>query len=622
MINLNNINNPDFLKKLNNDELSVLSNQIRNFIIDNVSKTGGHLSSNLGIVDLTIALLKVFDVNKDKIIFDVGHECYPYKILTGRASKFKTLRKLNGLNGFQKMSESKYDHYEAGHSSTSLSVGLGFALARDLDNKKHNVICVIGDGSISNGLCYEALNHIGSINTRLIIILNDNEMSISQNVGALHNFLDQIRGSKNYNNAKTNTKNLLNKTKIGNKIASFIDKTKNNIKMLYIRKGSFFTSLGLEYYGPINGHDYKEMLKYLEIVKNEDKPVILHVITKKGLGYKPSEEDTDGTFHGVEPFNISDGSPKNLYNLPTFSEVISSYVFNFAKKDKDIICITPAMSKGAKLEVIKEKLPKQFIDVGINEEHSLLLANGLAINNKKPIVFMYSTFLQRGYDEIVHDIARLNQHVIICVDRAGFVSGDGDTHQGLFDIPFLISVPNIVLSMPKDAKEANSLLYTALNEKLPFVIRYPKINIKYDFNKPEHLKIGSWEVVTSGEDGVIITYGDFVSRAQNIVNQLKENDNINLTIINARFIKPIDENMLIKLLKYYKKIFIYEESIINSSLGSIICEFKEEIQTNNEIYLYGVPDKYMFTATREELIKLNELDEDSIYKKILQAYKK
>ena len=620
MNKIENILSPDFLKDLSNEELENLGKDIRDFIIENVSETGGHLSSNLGITDLTIAMLKVFDINKDKIIFDVGHQTYAYKILTGRAKMFKNLRKLGGLNGFQKKSESKYDFYEAGHSSTSLSAGLGFAIARDLDKKDYNVVCVIGDGSISNGVSYEALNHIGSLNTRLIIILNDNEMSISKNVGAMHNFLDSVRAGKSYNNAKKSTKNILNRTKFGSKIADFINTLKDNFKMLYVKKGSLFTSLGFEYFGPIDGEDYNEMIKYLNMVKKVNKPVILHVITKKGYGYIHAENDPE-TFHGIGPFNINNGTPKKINNLPSYSEIISSYVLNYAKKDKDIIVITPAMESGAKLSLLKEKLPNQFIDVGINEEHALLLASSLAENNKKPICFMYSTFLQRGYDEIVHDIARMKEHVIICVDRAGFVSNDGETHQGLFDIPMLLSIPNLIITMPSCPKEADNLLSLAINGKNPFVIRYPKINLKYDFTQKEDIIIGSWKVLRSGEDGVIITYGDFVNSAINVCEKL-EKDNISLTIINARFLKPIDEKMLTKVLKYYKKVFIYEESIERQSLDSIILFFANKLNTKNDFYIYNVPDKFMFTASREELIKINELDSNSIYEKIKNVYKK
>ena len=621
MDKIENIKNPDFLKELNNDELATLGKDIRKFILENVSNTGGHLSSNLGITDLTIAMLKVFDASVDKIIFDVGHQTYPYKILTGRAKDFKNLRKYKGLEGFQKKSESKYDVYEAGHSSTSLSAGLGFALARDLDKKDYNVVCVIGDGSISNGLSFEALNHIGSLNTRLIIILNDNEMSISKNVGAVHNFLDSVRAGKGYNDVKKNTKSFLNKTKFGKVCANALNNIKDNFKMLYVKKGSLFTSLGFEYFGPIDGEDFNEMIKYLQMVKNINKPVLLHVITKKGFGYEPAENDENGSFHGVGPFNIKDGKPKEITNLPSYSEIMSSYVLNYAKKDKDIIVITPAMEKGCKLSIIKEKLPKQFIDVGINEEHALVLASSLAENGKKPICFIYSSFLQRGYDEIVHDIARMNEHVILCIDRAGFVSSDGETHQGLFDVPMLLPIPNMVISMPSSPKEADNLLELALKTNKPFAIRYPKINLKYDFQKKEDIVLGSWSVIASGEDGVIITYGDFVSRAQNICEKLSK-DNINLTIINARFLKPIDEKMLAKILKYYKKVFIYEESMEGCSLDSVVLSFASKINSKNDFYIYNIPNKFMFTATREELIKLNNLDEESIYNKIKNEYKK
>lgn len=620
MNDIENIKNPEFLKNLSNEELEELASDIRMFILENVSKTGGHLSSNLGIVDLTIAMLKVFDVNNDKFIFDVGHQCYTYKILTGRAGSFNSLRKYKGLDGFQKRSESVYDHYEAGHSSTSLSAGLGFAIARDMDKKNYNVISIIGDGAISNGLSYEALNHIGDTKTKFIIILNDNEMSISKNVGALHNLLDNIRGGKSYNKTKENTKNFLNKTKIGKKISDNIHNIKSNIKLLYVKKGSIFNDLGIEYYGPINGHDYKELIKYLEIVKSCEKPVILHVITQKGKGYIPAENDEEGKFHGIGPFNIDDGSLKNKNNLPSYSEVISSFVYNYAKKDKNIICLTPAMGKGSALEIVKQKLPNQYIDVGINEEHCIVLANSLALNGKKPIVFMYSTFMQRGYDEILHDVARMNSPVIFCVDRCGFVGGDGQTHQGLFDIPFLLSIPNIIISSPKDAVEANCLLNTALTINKPFFIRYPKINLKYSFNKPQKLVIGSWEQIDEGTDGIIISYGDFVSRAQKVREKLLE-DNISLAICNARFIKPIDEKLLDKILLSYRKIFIYEESMKIGSLASYIVEYASSKKLNNEFYIYAVSDKFMFTASREELIKLNELDEISIYKKIKNVYK-
>ena len=566
---IENIKNPRFIKDLSNEQLKALASEMREFILQNVSTTGGHLSSNLGVVELTIALAKVFDFSKDAILFDVGHQCYAYKILTGRAKDFSSLRKLNGISGFQSIKESKYDKFEAGHSSTSVGTGMGMAIARDLNNQNFEVISVIGDGSIGNGLVYEALNQIGDLQNKQIIILNDNQMSISQNVGAIHNALDEIRSSKGYNQVKKNTKRVLNKTKIGNILYKFTHKIKTGLKKIYLHKAKIFSDFNIQYYGPIHGHDFKELIKYLEIAKNQTSPVILHVITQKGKGYSYAENDKNGKYHGIGPFNLETGELKKINNLPSYSEVISSFVYNYAKKDKDIICITPAMGYGSKLNIIAEKLPKQYIDVGIAEEHALLVANGLALQNKKPIIFIYSSFLQRGYDQIIHDIARMDNHVIFCIDRSGIVPEDGISHQGLFDIPMLSSVPNMVITSPSSAYEANCLINTALNANKPFAIRYPKINLKYDYGKPEILKIGSWEVLNEGEDATIITYGDFVSKAINI-NDKFANIRKSLTIVNARFIKPFDVDLFKQIIKTNKPIFIYEESMINGSLGSIL----------------------------------------------------
>jgi len=371
-INIKNIKNPQFLKKLKIEELEQLSSDIRKYIIESVSKTGGHLSSNLGIVDLTIAIHKVFNSPKDKIIFDVSHQCYTHKILTGRANDFSKLRQLDGLSGFQKREESIYDSYEAGHSSTSLSAALGMAIARDKQNKKNNIIAIIGDGSMGNGLAYEALNHIGSIKTKLIIILNDNEMSISKNVGGLHNSLDKIRSNYNYNTAKDKTKSFLNKIPIvGDSISKGIGKIKSSIKKIYLNDGFLFEELGIKYYGPINGHDYKELIQYLEMAKKENEPVLIHVITEKGKGYLPSEQDKIGSWHGVGPFDIETGKViKKEDGLVTWSEVISNHLINLTKRNNEIMVITPAMAGGSKLLKYKELYPDNFIDAGIAEEHA------------------------------------------------------------------------------------------------------------------------------------------------------------------------------------------------------------------------------------------------------------
>lgn len=612
------IENPKFLKKLSKNELEELSNEIREFLIDKVSKKGGHLSSNLGIVELTIMLHKVFDTPKDKIIFDVSHQAYIHKILTGRAKDFDTLRDFNGMSGFSKMSESIYDSYEAGHSSTSLSTALGMALARDMNKKKNNIIAVIGDASISNGLAYEALNQIGSTKTKLIIILNDNNMSISKNVGALHNHLDSLRNKKGYLNAKNNTKKILNKIPyIGNKLSNIIRNIKESFKKLYMKEGFIFEELGIDYYGPINGHDFDELEQYLNLAKKSKKPVLIHVITKKGKGYKFAEEDTEGIYHGVSKFDPEVGILPNSDNkLMSWSEVISESLIKLM--DKNIIAITPAMANGSKLIKFSKMYPKNFIDVGIAEEHALVLANGLSLEKKIPIVFIYSSFLQRGYDEVLHDIARMKSHVIICIDRCGIVGSDGETHQGVFDLTFLLPIPNLIISTPRDELEAVNLLKTSIKNNYPFCIRYSRNKITHNetLTNIKEFKIGSWEQITEGNDGTLITYGDFLNESINIINRLKEN-NINLELVNARFQKPIDEEYFNKILNKNKKIFAYEESMIIGSLGSYL-----KTKTNKEIIIYGIKDDFICQGTRKELLKMLELDEESIYKKIFNEIKK
>ena len=611
------IKNPKFLKKLKINELEQLSNDIRKYIINSISKTGGHLSSNLGVVDLTIALHKVFDTPKDKIIFDVSHQCYTHKILTGRVNEFNKLRQLDGLSGFQKREESIYDAYEAGHSSTSLSAALGMALARDKQNKKNNVIAVIGDGSMGNGLAYEALNHIGSTKTKLIIILNDNEMSISKNVGALHNNLDKIRSNNNYNNAKDKTKNILKHIPIiGNKINNGIKRIKSSIKKLYLKDGFLFEELGLKYYGPINGHDYKELITYLELAKKESEPVLIHVITEKGKGYQPCENDSLGIWHGVGPFDVETGNIiKKKDDKTTWSEVISNHLIELTKRNKELVVITPAMAGGSKLLKYKELYPNNFIDAGIAEEHALVLANGMSLEGLIPFVSIYSTFLQRGYDQVIHDIARMNTHVIIGIDRAGIVGEDGETHQGIYDLTFLLPIPNLIISTPKDSIEAGNILYTAMLSKRPFAIRYSKEKLEYKQDKYKIIPIGSWEIISKGKDCVLITYGSLLAKAIKIKKNLSKYK-IDLTVVNARYQKPIDENLFNDLLKEYKNIFIYEETTIINSLGSYLVNYANEKKYQGNIHIFGIKDEYVKQGKKEEILKLLELNESSITKKI------
>ena len=624
---LEEIKNPKFLKDLDYSELDKLSTDIRKFLIENVSKTGGHLSSNLGIVELTMAIHRNFDCPKDKIIFDVGHQAYVHKILTGRAKDFKNLRKLNGLSGFQKMSESVYDNYEAGHSSTSLSAALGFALARDMKKEDNNVIAVIGDGSIGNGLCYEALNHIGAAKTKLIVILNDNEMSISENVGALHNTLDKIRSTKKYHKTIEYTKSVLQRIPvIGKYLYRFMKYIKESFKKLYMKEGYLFEEFGLNYYGPINGHDFKELDKYLQMAKNESQPVLLHVITKKGKGYKYAEEDKIGLWHGVGPFDIKTGKMSgSLDGKISWSDAIAKHLINIAKKDKEIIAITPAMANGSKLTCFKEKYPDRFIDVGIAEEHALVLANAFAISGAKPFVSIYSTFLQRGYDEIQQDLARMNGNVVIGVDRAGIVGEDGETHQGIFDVAILNNIPNIIIMAPHNNKEAADMLYTAFKTKGLVAIRYSKDRIFYEETTYELQTIGSWEIMGYPEriinNGYLISYGDFLNIALEIRDELKTK-NIYLNVINARYIKPMDIKVLKMLVKQNKPVFVYEEVVSTGSLGSEIAKYLLEQGFNNIYENYAVPDEFIKQGKRNEIIDLLHLDKNSIIKNIEKKMKK
>lgn len=610
------IKNPKFLKKMKIKDLEMLSYDIRKYIIESVSKTGGHLSSNLGVVELTVALHKVFNSPKDKIIFDVSHQCYTHKILTGRAKEFDKLRQLNGLSGFQKKEESEYDAYEAGHSSTSLSAALGMALARDKKHKNNNVIAVIGDGSMGNGLAYEALNHIGALNTKLIIILNDNEMSISKNVGGLHNNLDKIRSNYKYNIAKDKTKNVLNKIPIiGSKISIGITNLKSSFKKLYLKEGFLFEELGIKYYGPIDGHDYKELLAYLEMAKKETKPVMIHVITEKGKGYLPSEHDTSGVWHGVGPFDIETGNfITKKDNKVTWSEVISNHLIELTKKNKDLMVITPAMAGGSKLLKYKELFPNNFMDVGIAEEHALVLANGMSSQGLIPFVSIYSTFLQRGYDQVIHDIARMNSHVIIGIDRAGIVGEDGETHQGIYDLTFLLPIPNLVISTPKDSIEAGNLLNTALVSKKPFAIRYSKDKLEYTKEEYKEVPIGSWEILSPGKDAVLITYGSLLEKAKIIKRNLGKK--IDISIVNARYQKPIDQGLFDKILKKYQHIFIYEEATYINSLGSYLLTYANEKKYQGTIKLFAIKDEFIKQGKKEEVLKLLGLDEDTITREI------
>lgn len=597
---IENIKSPEFLKKLSINELEQLCIDIRKFIIENVSKTGGHLSSNLGVVEATVALHYVFNSPNDKFIFDVGHQCYTHKILTGRSKEFINLRKKDGLSGFLSYEESIHDVWEAGHSSTSLSAVSGFLEAKDNNSNIGEVIAFIGDGSIQNGLAFEGLNYIGSQKPqKAIIILNDNEMSISRNVGRMSINLSKKRIKRSHQTLKKFIPKFFIKI---NK------KTIASIKT-FLYGNDIFTTLGYRYFGPIDGHNLKELIKYFILAKNSDRSIVIHLNTIKGKGYKYAEEDHLGLWHGTGPFNIETGLPLNYNmnnNIP-WGKAISSLLLNLLQKNKQIRIISPAMIIGTYFQELQNKFPDQLIDVGINEEHAVVMAASMSRLNLIPIISIYSTFLQRAYDQILHDVCRNNNHVIFLLDHAGIVSDDGSTHQGVFDISMLISMPNIVITMPSCICEAKQLLDIAITENNPFVIRYPKDNINSEICNNNRILFGKWNIINPISSINIISYGDTI----NVLKQKLNNQNVGL--INAVFIKPVDIDLLQKLKN--KKVIIIEEVMKISSLASLIMQYSFEYKLNLDIDSYGIEDIFIGTGKRDEIKKDLGIDIDTILTK-------
>ena len=607
-MNIQEIKDPRFLKDLSFSEMKQLAKDIRHFLIDQVSKTGGHLSSNLGIVELTIALHAVFNSPVDKIIFDVGHQSYVHKILTGRSSLFKTLRQLNGLSGYQNRQESQHDFWEAGHAGTSLSAALGMAISRDLNHQEHHVVVVIGDGSISNGISFEALNHIGAEKRKLIIVLNDNEMSISKNVGAFSHSIAKMRSSAPYTSFKHELKDVLEKTSVGKTVLVGMKGIKDTIKRSVISP-SIFTDLNLEYIGPINGHSLHELADAFHSAKVHDRPILIHVRTQKGKGFSLSEKDTNGSWHGVSQFDPDSGAM--ISNLPagflSWSQILSESLIRLMKEDEKIVAITPAMIQGSKLEKAFALFPDRCFDTGIAESHATIMAAGLAQSGHKPFLSIYSSFLQRSYDQVNHDIARMNLPVVVGIDRAGLVGEDGATHHGVFDIGFLRSIPNIILSAPKDALEAQNLLYTAFKSQKPFFIRYPRGNAAFvEASSLELLELGKWTSLGNFDQAsaYIISYGPDVDKLQQ---RLTVND-LNVCVINARFIKPLDEHMIRDLSQRNKPVLCYETDQLASGLGSAILEFLEHEHLSLNLRRVGIEDHFVTHGTLTDLRLQERID--------------
>ncbi len=611
---LNKVNNPNDLKNLTNDELVQLSKEIRSFLIENLSKTGGHLSSNLGVVELTIALLYCLNQPKDKIVWDVGHQSYVHKILTGRKDKFNTLRQHGGLCGFPKPSESIYDSFVVGHSSTSISVGLGLAVSRDLKDSNETIISVIGDGALTGGMAYEALNHAGRLNSNLIVILNDNQMSIGENNSALSKSLNSVRIIKSYLSVKEDVKDVLKKVPvIGSKTKEAIDSTKNVIKNILLEEGAFFEELGFKYYGSIDGHNIFELIKYIRVAINLGGPVLLHVNTKKGKGYAIAENNPT-SFHGVTQFEIKSGEFLNKKS-ETFTTVFSNTVVELAKLNDKVITITASMPDGTGLNNFKKQFPNRFFDVGIAEEHAVTFAGGLSKNGMIPIVAIYSTFLQRAYDQIIHDIAIQNLHVIFCIDRAGIVGADGETHHGIFDISFLNHIPNFIILSPANKGELQSMMYFAVKIKRPISIRYPKSNVINVLNeKNTKIELGASNTLFFGEDVAIISVGSMLSMCYEAYKKLK-NENIFVTLINLRFIKPIDLKM-IKSLKKYKDVIVVEDGIHFGGVSNIILKHLNDLDINVQVHSFSYKDKFIQHGDIEKLQLEEKISANDIYEKI------
>ena len=608
------IKDPSQIKNLSMKQLDVLAQDIRHFLIQNISKTGGHLSSNLGIVEITIAMHYVFSSPKDKMIFDVGHQSYVHKILTGRSTKFATLRKLNGLSGYQKRSESPHDCWEAGHSSTSLSAALGYAIARDVQHQNYEVIAVIGDGALAGGMSLEALNDIGAQKRKMIIIFNDNAMSISKNRGGVEKRITSIRSSHLYRSMKNDIKVTLPHNKMGDETLKVFSSIRDRIKSGLI-DAPLFQEFNLDYLGPVDGHNIPALIKVFEAAKEHDGPIVVHVRTKKGKGYRYAEQDKIGQWHGVSPFNIQTGQPlmKLPINEKTWSNIISDGLIELAKKNKDVVAITPAMAQGSKLLKFAKLFPDRFFDCGIAEEHAITMAGAMSLGGLRPFVSIYSSFLQRAYDQMNHDLGRMDLPVVIGIDRAGLVGDDGETHQGVFDISFLRSIPNLILSQPKDAQEAYDLLYTAFATKHPFCIRYPRgqtaVTDKIDFHL---ISIGSWERFDIGSDpkAIIISYGPDVDR---IIHTIHEN-NLSMIVVNARFFKPIDQEMCKELFNLDLPIYVYETDVKIGGLSSAVLEYQNEIE--NHVHILGIDDHYVQHGSIRSLRKKEHIDLESLFREI------
>ena len=608
------INSPEDLRLLNKDQLPQLCQELRGYLLESVSQTSGHLASGLGTVELTVALHYVYKTPFDQLIWDVGHQAYPHKILTGRRDQMSTIRQKDGIHPFPWREESEFDVLSVGHSSTSISAGLGIAVAAERENAGRKTVCVIGDGAITAGMAFEALNHAGSVHTDMLVILNDNEMSISENVGALNNHLARIFSGSIYSTLRDGSKKILDKVP---PVKNFMKKTEEHMKgVMFSPESTLFEELGFNYIGPVDGHNIDELVATLTNMRNLKGPQFLHIKTKKGKGYEPAEKDPIG-FHGVPKFDpISGELPKNN-SRPTYSKIFGDWLCEMAEKDSKIIGITPAMREGSGMVEFSQRFPEQYFDVAIAEQHAVTFATGLAIGGYKPVVAIYSTFLQRAYDQLIHDVAIQNLPVLFAIDRAGIVGADGPTHQGAFDLSFMRCIPNMIIMTPSDENECRQMLYTGYQCGKPAAVRYPRGNaIGVELTPLEILPIGKSRLIREGQKIAILNFGTLLPSA------LEAAEKLNATVVDMRFVKPIDIEMINVLAQTHDYLVTLEENAIQGGAGSAVAEVLNSSGKSTALLQLGLPDYFIPQATQQEALKDLGLDSKGIEEKILHFIEK
>ena len=608
------INSPEDLRLLNKDQLPQLCQELRGYLLESVSQTSGHLASGLGTVELTVALHYVYKTPFDQLIWDVGHQAYPHKILTGRRDQMSTIRQKNGIHPFPWREESEFDVLSVGHSSTSISAGLGIAVAAERENAGRKTVCVIGDGAITAGMAFEALNHAGSIHTDMLVILNDNEMSISENVGALNNHLARIFSGSIYSTLRDGSKKILDKVP---PVKNFMKKTEEHMKgVMFSPESTLFEELGFNYIGPVDGHNIDELVATLTNMRNLKGPQFLHIKTKKGKGYAPAEKDPIG-FHGVPKFDPISGELPKHNAKPTYSKIFGDWLCQMAEKDSKIIGITPAMREGSGMVEFSQRFPEQYFDVAIAEQHAVTFATGLAIGGYKPVVAIYSTFLQRAYDQLIHDVAIQNLPVLFAIDRAGIVGADGPTHQGAFDLSFMRCIPNMIIMTPSDENECRQMLYTGYQCGKPAAVRYPRGNaIGVELTPLEMLPIGKSRLIREGQKIAILNFGTLLPSA------LEAAEKLNATVVDMRFVKPIDIEMINVLAQTHDYLVTLEENAIQGGAGSAVAEILNSSGKSTALLQLGLPDYFIPQATQQEALKDLGLDSKGIEENILSFIQK